>query len=668
MRSVRMLSSVIVFIFSSLLVHPQDSSSNATLYYSPGGTYTDWFFPRNQDYFSLEWTFIPVADPPPSLAKEGLLHYYAYNFGLVNQTNEVGGGYAGFQSNGLFNDMPEGKVINFSIWGSTDGKTTGLLNRANTESGGVQIMYKFPWVLGHRYYFELKQGPSGEDTLGKWWGLWVTDKNSGKTTFIGEQRVPARINGKPAGCWSAHTSMFGEDLHWWRSLNGQTKYTDPSEFQPSSMAAVDISANGGKIRPIRFATSLNSGQSVTGDNGFKSVNSPVSIYQDNANFNVQQNLGYWRTPAPNAIQHRPKPPIMGWSSWNNFRIHIDEKIIRQQADAMVSSGLYDAGYRFINIDDGYFGGRDPTGKLYVDSGKFPSGMKALVNYIHAKNLKTGIYSDAGKNTCGSMWDKDPKGVGSGMFGHIDQDCDLFFRQWGFDFLKVDWCGGDAMKLDEQTEYTRIISAVKSIDSNIVFNVCRWKFPGVWAIREADSWRISGDISAKFSSILAIVDSNARLANYASAGHYNDMDMLQVGRGMSYEEDKAHFSMWCMLNSPLLAGNDLRAMSRQTIDILTNKELIALNQDPAFTQATRAYREGNVEVWIKPLGANKERSIAVAILNRGENEIVFDLSSQKVGVSPNSRIRDLWLHRDLGRVGSSKKFILAKHGIVILRIL
>ncbi|MGN6639228.1 MAG: glycoside hydrolase family 27 protein, partial [Mucilaginibacter sp.] len=165
-----------------------------------------------------------------------------------------------------------------------------------------------------------------------------------------------------------------------------------------------------------------------------------------------------------------KTPIMGWSSWNNFRVNIDEKMIREQADAMVKTGLYDAGYRFINIDDGYFGGRDSTGRLFVDARKFPSGMKALVDYIHSKRLKAGIYTDAGKNTCGSIWDKDPNGVGSGIYGHIGQDCDLFFKNWGFDFLKVDWCGGEAMKLDEQTEYLKIISAVKTIDSNIVFNV------------------------------------------------------------------------------------------------------------------------------------------------------------------------------------------------------
>ncbi|PTQ98163.1 alpha galactosidase A [Mucilaginibacter yixingensis] len=359
-----------------------------------------------------------------------------------------------------------------------------------------------------------------------------------------------------------------------------------------------------------------------------------------------------------------KAPIMGWSSWNNFRVNIDEKMLREQADAMVSSGLYAAGYRFVNIDDGYFGGRDKDGKLLVNTAKFPSGMKALADYIHSKKLKAGIYTDAGNNTCGSYYDKDPNGTGSGIYGHIDQDCNLFFKEWGFDFLKVDWCGGERMKLDEQTAYTPIIKAVKAIDTNIVFNICRWQFPGEWAIKQADSWRVSGDISAKFSSILHIIDLDADLYKYASPGHYNDMDMLQVGRGMSYDEDKTHFSMWCMLNSPLLAGNDLRSMSRQTIDILTNKELIALNQDKAFKQATRVLKDANIEIWVKQLAGKNAK--AIAIMNRGDNDATYDFSADKAGLSNNTELRDLWLHKKLGKAGALRRFDIPKHGIIVLK--
>ncbi len=358
---------------------------------------------------------------------------------------------------------------------------------------------------------------------------------------------------------------------------------------------------------------------------------------------------------------------MGWSSWNNFAINIDEKMIREQAAAMVATGMYNAGYRYINIDDGYFGGRDASGKLFVNADKFPSGMKALVDYVHSKGLKAGIYTDAGMNTCGSMWNKDKYGVGSGIYGHIQQDCDLFFKEWGFNFLKVDWCGGEKMKLIEETAYTPIIDAVKGIDSNIVFNICRWQFPGEWAITKADSWRVSGDISSKYSSIVKIIDLNADLAKYASAGHYNDMDMLQVGRGMSYDEDKTHFSMWCMLNSPLLAGNDLRSMSPQTVEILTNKEVIALNQDEGFKQATRLSAENGVEVWVKPLGRKGDKQKAIALMNRGETDATYTLPAQKAGINTTSKFRDLWLHRDMGKFGGAQTFNIPKHGIVVLKV-
>lgn len=357
---------------------------------------------------------------------------------------------------------------------------------------------------------------------------------------------------------------------------------------------------------------------------------------------------------------------MGWSSWNHFHIRIDEKMLREQADCMKSSGLYEAGYRFINIDDGYFGGRDTNGKLFPNSVKFPSGMKALSNYIHSKGLKSGIYTDVGKNTCASIWDNDSLGIGVGMYGHIEQDCHTFFNEWGYDFIKVDWCGGEKQQLDEETEYTKIIDKIRAINRHIVFNVCRWKFPGTWVIKKADSWRISGDIKEEFSSILNIIDMNADLYPYSSAGHYNDMDMLQVGRGMSYDEDKTHFSMWCMLNSPLLLGNDLRNMSAQTVAILTNKEIIALNQDEGFVQAKRMFKEGDIEIWIKPLGA-KGKQKAIAIMNHGEEKKDFFISSKKMGIHSKSQLTDLWLHQVMGKIGSGKTLTIPKHGIVVLKI-
>ena len=365
-----------------------------------------------------------------------------------------------------------------------------------------------------------------------------------------------------------------------------------------------------------------------------------------------------------SLWSQPKPPIMGWSSWNNFRIHIDENLIRAQADALLSSGLAEAGYQYINIDDGYFGGRDRKGNLIVNQ-KFPSGMKALVDYIHKKGLKAGIYSDAGMNTCGSIYDNDSLGVGVGMYGHVAQDCNTFFERWGFDFLKVDWCGGEKQGLDEMETYTKIIGAVKAINPNIVFNVCRWQFPGVWVIGLADSWRISGDIKSNFESILQIIDLNADLYKYASAGHYNDMDMLQVGRAMSFDEDKSHFSMWCMLNSPLLAGNDLRSMSQQTVSILTNKELIALNQDQGFKQAVREIHTDSLDLWVKSLGTDGKQK-AIAVLNRSEHPISYQLPLSLKGIAASSKMRDLWEHKDLGTLKELSAFRIPTHGIVVLK--
>lgn len=364
---------------------------------------------------------------------------------------------------------------------------------------------------------------------------------------------------------------------------------------------------------------------------------------------------------------KTRTPIMGWSSWNNFRVNINEQLIREQADAMVSSGLAKAGYRYVNIDDGYFGGRDAQGNLFPNSTKFPSGMKALADYIHSKGLKAGIYTDAGSNTCGSIWDNDKNGVGVGIYGHIKQDCDQFFNQWGYDFLKVDWCGGEKQKLDEKTEYLSILKEIRSIRKDIVFNICRWQFPGEWAVKEADSWRISGDISAAWGSICHIIDLNAGLAKYASPGHFNDMDMLQVGRGMTYDEDKSHFSMWCMMLSPLLAGNDLRTMSKETIEMLTNREMIAIHQDEACIQAERKLKAGSVEVWVKPLGKSTKKEFAVAILNRGDVPTSYTLSFANLEIKGVSKGRDIWQHKNVSVASGKITLDLPTHGIVVLRV-
>lgn len=370
------------------------------------------------------------------------------------------------------------------------------------------------------------------------------------------------------------------------------------------------------------------------------------------------------------LASRPRAPIMGWSSWNNFRANINEEIIREQADFMVSSGMQEAGYTYINIDDGFFGGRDEEGTIIAHPKRFPNGMRALSDYIHSKGLKAGIYSDAGINTCASYWDKDTVGVGMGLYGHEEQDLRLMLREWNYDFIKVDWCGGDWLGLDEQTRYTQIGNLIRQLRSDVVYNVCRWKFPGKWVVPLADSWRISGDIDNTFASVMHIVDLNADLWKYASPGHINDMDMLQVGRGMSYEEDKTHFSMWCMLSSPLLAGNDLRSMSPETISILTNKELIALNQDKLVYQARRLVDKGDLEVWAKPLQSTMSGQVAVALLNRSGKTAGISFYPDSVGLdaAKGYTMRDLWEKKDYA-ISKEREvtFDVPAHGVVVLKI-
>lgn len=337
---------------------------------------------------------------------------------------------------------------------------------------------------------------------------------------------------------------------------------------------------------------------------------------------------------------------------------------------MVSSGLKEVGYAYINIDDGFFGGRDESGNILPHKERFPNGMKSLADYIHAKGLKAGIYSDAGSNTCASYWDADTIGAGMGLYGHDEQDLNLFLKEWDYDFIKIDWCGGEALGLDEELRYTAISKMIRAINPDAKYNVCRWKFPGKWVTQVADSWRISGDIDNTFWSILAIIDLNADLWMYASFGHYNDMDMLQVGRGMSYEEDKTHFTMWCMMHSPLLLGNDLTKLSDETLEIITNKDIIALNQSPFVYQARRVIDYGELEVWAKPLVSTMSGEVAVALLNRSENTATISFNLESIGLNPQDkvRIKDLWTKQiEPSSLQSTISREVPAHGVVVLQI-
>lgn len=318
-------------------------------------------------------------------------------------------------------------------------------------------------------------------------------------------------------------------------------------------------------------------------------------------------------------------PTMGWSSWNTYRVNISDRLIMKQADLMVELGLDTCGYRYVNIDDGYFGGRDANGRLKTHPNRFPNGLKGVVDHIHALGLKAGIYSDGGEDTCGCFWDKDVLGAGVGFYGHDDQDAAFFFREHDFDFIKVDFCGGDGpqnakhLTLDERERYTAIRKAIDRIKPGVRLNVCRWNYPGTWVREVGSSWRISGDINPTWGRVKAIIRENLYLSAYAAPGAYNDMDMLEVGRGFSDEEDQTHFAVWCLMSSPLLIGCDLESLKSKpkTLALLKNPRLIALDQDTAAPQAYVVERDGDAYVLVRDIEKPFGTARVVGFVNLGD---------------------------------------------------
>lgn len=363
------------------------------------------------------------------------------------------------------------------------------------------------------------------------------------------------------------------------------------------------------------------------------------------------------------------PPIMGWSSWNTYRVHISEELIKKQADAMVSSGLRNVGYRYVNIDDGFFGYRDEKGILNTHPKRFPRGMKVITDYIHSLGLKAGIYSEAGANTCGSIWDADKNGIGVGLYGYERQDADLFFNQWGFDFIKIDYCGaGQHLELDECERYTEIVEAIREVcPRNISVNVCRWAYPGTWVKNLARSWRISGDIAPNWQSVKHIISKNMYMSGFSGGGHYNDMDMLEVGRGMSKEEDETHFGMWCIMSSPLLIGCDLTSISDSTLNLLKNPELIALNQDCLGLQAYVVQHDNGGYVLVKDIEEKRGPLRAVALYNPMDEECTFNVPLSILEFDGNVKIRDLIKRKDEGQVKDVIKYTVKPHGVKIMKV-
>lgn len=363
-----------------------------------------------------------------------------------------------------------------------------------------------------------------------------------------------------------------------------------------------------------------------------------------------------------------KTPVMGWSSWNTLALNINEKNICANADAQAASGLRDAGYIYCNIDDGYMGGRDENGNLLCNKELFPNGMKYVADYIRSKGLVPGIYNDAAGSTCGSGSFKNPDfGRGVGLYGYEEKDCKTYFIDWGYEFIKVDYCGASWMKLQEQPTYTAIGKAIKATGKNVSFNICRWAYPGIWCSNVADSWRISGDINASWKSICYVIGKNKYLSAYCGGGHYNDMDMLEIGKGLPLNEEEVHMGMWCMQSSPLLVGCDMTKIPEQSLELMKNKELIDLNQDRLGLQAYIVKHDGDSYVYVKDIENLNGTTRAVALLNLGDADAEFDVPLSDIDMSGTVKVRDLIHHQDESPVNGRITASVPAHSIKVWKV-
>jgi len=360
-------------------------------------------------------------------------------------------------------------------------------------------------------------------------------------------------------------------------------------------------------------------------------------------------------------------PPMGWNSWNKFACNVNEQTVRDTADAMVSSGMRDAGYQYVVIDDCWQGPRDPGGVITADTLKFPSGIKALADYVHSRGLKFGIYSDAGRLTCGGR---------PASQGHEYQDA-LTYARWGVDYLKYDWCNTGERNAREA--YAVMADALRSSGRDIVFSMCEWgtASPWLWAKNTANLWRTTGDISDDFATkkkghdwehpVLMLVDLNEPLWPFAGPGHWNDADMLEVGNGgMTPDEYRAHISLWAMMASPLMAGNDVAHMDETTRSILLNKEVIAVDQDRLGAQGHRMWKDVDREIWVKPLAGGGR---AVLLFNRGEAPVAIRATAEQLGypAGVRAKVRDLWAHKDRSRWSGAIDATVGPHSVAMFTV-
>jgi alpha-galactosidase len=371
-------------------------------------------------------------------------------------------------------------------------------------------------------------------------------------------------------------------------------------------------------------------------------------------------------------------PPMGWNSWNHFTCNVSEKLIKEIADSMVSSGMKDAGYVYINIDDCWHGKRDSSGFIHPDSERFPSGIKELADYIHSKGLKIGLYSCAGSKTCAGY---------RGSRGHEYQDA-LSYASWGIDYFKYDWCNTE--NLNAIGAYTTMRDALYSAGRPIIFSICEWgnNKPWEWGPEVGHLWRTTGDIYNCFDCIkdhgkwksygvMQILDMQDGLRKYAGPHHWNDPDMLEVGNGLTENENRAHFSMWCMIAAPLIAGNDVRNLPEDVKYVLTNKDVIAIDQDKFGVQGFKYSSKDSLEVWFKPLAND---NWAMSILNRSTKPktISFDWNKENVFDDLTNRatnfntteyqLKDLWKKENIGTTKNVLTATIPGHDVLLLTLI
>jgi len=438
---------------------------------------------------------------------------------------------------------------------------------------------------------------------------------------------------------------------------------------PAAAAATDTAApgvNGGQAGSSAVVMSSPAGEALPGglavapsSQASAAAGGAAGVAPDAASRDASS-----AAPAPAILGATPP---MGWNSWNTFGCNVSEALIRSMADAMVSRGMRAAGYRYVNIDDCWMNGRDANGKLRW-SDNFPTGMPALADYIHGLGLELGLYEVPADRTCASTYGGYAPGVGS--LGHETDDANSF-AEWGIDYLKYDLCRG------QRSGFAVMRDALRATGRPILYSInpgngqddlcppssCALDLPSI-----ANLWRIGFDIDTQWSSWLRLIDENANLYAFAGPGHFNDPDMLEIGRGASADEDRAHFSLWAIMAAPLLAGNDLRNMSAATQAILTNAEVIAVDQDPLGIQGrVVATPAANLQVWSKPLSGTNAR--AVVLFNRSAASADINVQWTVLGLPGGAAtVRDLWSHSDLGSfTGSYTAQAVASHGVVMLKV-